>query len=154
MQDAKATAGMPTFSASAREARTSEPPAPFGSLLAGARARGVADGFEWLGLAAILINDRGEAMHVNPGAIALMGNLLYLDGGRLRARDPLADHSLAEAVRAALAEAAPRRFEIGTGNELAVHVAAMPADLNDPYQLLRAVILLRRAASRTGRRPL
>ena len=50
--------------------------APLAPLLAGARARGVADGFEWLGLAAVLLDDRGEVLHANCGAIELMGDLL------------------------------------------------------------------------------
>ena len=54
-----------------------------GPLLAGARARGVADGLEWLGLAAVLLDDRGEVLHVNSGAVELMGEDLYLQGGRL-----------------------------------------------------------------------
>jgi hypothetical protein len=120
------------------------PPPPFGSLLAGARARGVADGFAWLGLAAILIDDRGEALHVNPAAAELMGEGVYLEGGRLRARDPRADYALAAAVRAALDEGPPSRVEIGSAGDLVAHVAAMPADPDDPYQLLRAVVLLRR----------
>jgi hypothetical protein len=120
------------------------PPPPFGSLLAGARARGIADGFAWLGLAAILIDDRGEALHVNPAATELLGESIYLEGGRLRARDSGADYTLAAAVRAALNEGPPRRVEIDPASDLTAHVAAMPADPDDPYQLLRAVVLLRR----------
>ena len=32
---------------------------------------------EWLGLAAVLLDDRGEVLHANCGAIELMGDLLY-----------------------------------------------------------------------------
>lgn len=117
---------------------------PLGPMLAGARARGVADGLEWLGLAAILIDDRGEALHVNASAIELMGEALYLDGGRLRAVDVLADTALNDAIHAVLEEdAAAARVPLREG-ELHVHVAAMRAQGDDPYQLLRAVVLLRR----------
>ena len=51
---------------------------PLAPLLAGARARGVADGLEWLGLAAVLLDDRGEVLHVNRGAVDLMGEDLFL----------------------------------------------------------------------------
>src|ERR1700685_4850777 len=83
----------------------SEPPgrgAPLAPLLAGARARGVADGFEWLGLAAILLDDRGEVLHVNRRAVALMGEDLFLSSGRLRARDEEIDGALCVAIHRAL----------------------------------------------------
>ena len=143
----KADAASPNRFPNALDARGIEPPPPFGSLLAGARARGVADGFAWLGLAAILIDDRGEALHVNPAAVELMGEFVYLEAGRLRARDARSDYALAAAVRAALDEGPPNRVEIGPAGGLVAHVAAMPADPDDPYQLLRAVVLLRRERS-------
>lgn len=116
-------------------------------MLAGARARGVADGLEWLGLAAILIDDRGETLHVNASAIELMGDSLYLESGRLRAVDVLADSALTGAIHAVLERgvAAAARIPQREG-ELHVHVAAMRARDDDPYQLLRAVALLRRFA--------
>ena len=119
-------------------------PLPLGPLLAGARARGVADGFTWLGLAAILMDDRGEALHVNPGAVELLGDLLYMEGGRLRAREPSADAAIAEAVRAALVDGVASRAHVGPKGQLLVHIAAMPAEPDDGYQLLRAVALLSR----------
>ena len=119
---------------------------PLGPLLAGARARGVADGFSWLGLAAILVDDRGEALHVNPGAVELMGETLYLDGGRLHARDPQTDLLLADAFCDALTLGEARNLRLlGPEGEMWAHVAPMAADADDPYQLLRAVVLLSRA---------
>ncbi len=131
-----------------RERREPAQAPPLGPLLAGARARGVADGFAWLGLAAILLDDRGEALHVNPGAVELMGEALYLEGGRLRARDRAADISLSEAIRDALTLSVARNVRLaGADGEIWAHVAPMPADPDDPYQLLRAVALLRPAAA-------
>jgi hypothetical protein len=124
------------------ELRPAAPP-PLGPLLAGARARGVADGFAWLGLAAILIDDRGEALHVSPGAAELMAEYLYLEGGRLRARDRAADQALGEAVGAALTLGHTAKVRLPDG--IWAHVAPMPAEDDDPYQLLRAVMLLNRA---------
>ena len=119
---------------------------PLGPLLAGARARGVADGFAWLGLAAIRVDDRGEALHVNPGAVELMGDTLYLEKGRLRARDAQTDLLLADAFSDALALGEARNLRLtGPEGEMWAHVAPMAADPDDPYQLLRAVVLLSRA---------
>lgn len=124
-------------------------PPPLGPLLAGARARGVADGFAWLGLAAILLDDRGEALHVNPGAVELMGEMLYLEGGRLRARDRVADLGLSEAIRDALTLSVARNVRlVSAEGEMWVHLAPMPAEQDDHYQLLRAVALLSRAGDR------
>ena len=123
---------------------------PLGPLLAGARARGVADGFAWLGLAALLIDDRGEALHVNPGAVELMGETLYLEAGRLRALDPGADLALADAICDVLTLCDARNLRLGgPDGGILVHIAPMTADADDPYQLLRAVVLLSRV--REGR---
>lgn len=122
------------------------PAPPLGPLLAGARARGVADGFAWLGLAAVLIDDRGEALHVSDGAAALLGEALYMENGRLRGRERGADASLGEAIAAALIHGHVGNVRLADSQgELWVHVAPMAADDDDPYQLLRAVALLSRA---------
>lgn len=127
------------------ERRQATPP-PLGPLLAGARARGVADGFAWLGLAAVLIDDRGEALHVSSGAAELMSDSLFLEGGRLRAREFGADRALAEAIEAALADGRAGHLRLAAaGGELWLRIAPMPVDPDDPYQLLRVVALLSRA---------
>ena len=68
---------MKTFDNSIRSDRASAPPAaphgavaPLAPLLAGARARGVADGLELIGAAAALLGEDGEVLHVNARAIA------------------------------------------------------------------------------------
>jgi hypothetical protein len=118
---------------------------PLAPLLAGARARGVADGFEWLGLAAILLDDRGEVLHVNPRAIDLMGDDLFLSAGRLRARDPHIDATLGAAVRRAVNGGTSSNVAIpstsGHGN-VGARIAAMEGLDDDPFQLLRAVMIL------------
>ena len=127
--------------------------APRAPLLAGARARGVADGLEWMGLAAVLLDDRGEVLHVNPGAIELMGEHLYLAEGRLKAKTLLADLALGEAVRGALVEGvakqalAPESKGVGA---ICIEISPMPLDEDDPFQLLRAVAILHRVSD--GRR--
>jgi hypothetical protein len=128
-------------------------PPPLGPLIAGARARGVADGFAWLGLAAILIDDRGEALHVNAGAVEVMGETLFLEGGRLKARDPVVNLGLCEAIGDAITLGVARNLRVsGPDGETWVHVAPMPIAEEDPYQLLRAVALLSRAGDRLSRR--
>ncbi len=125
-----------------------EPPArgaPLAPLLAGARARGVADGFEWLGLAAILLDDRGEVLHVNRRAVDLMGEDLFLSSGRLRARDAEIDGALGVAIHRALGGGTSSRITIpsksGQG-AVGARIAAMDSLEEDPFQLLRAVAIL------------
>ncbi len=124
----------------------SAPPAsgaPLAPLLAGARARGVADGFEWLGLAAILIDDRGEVLHVNTRAVDLMGEDLFLSAGRLRARDAEIDGALGAAIRRALGAGASSHLAIPSKQgTVGARIAAMDSFDDDPYQLLRAVAIL------------
>ncbi len=65
----------------------------------------------------------------------------------MRARDPAADRELADAVRDALTLAQAQDVRVdGAEGEIWVHFAPMPAEEDDPYQLLRAVVLLSRAA--------
>jgi hypothetical protein len=117
---------------------------PLAPLLAGARARGVADGFEWLGIAAILLDDRGEALHANAGAIELMGAELYLQGGRLRARDLATDRALTEAISDAVISGVASRMVVQANDGVGVALRIAPMDTldDDPYQLLRAVAVL------------
>ena len=111
------------------------------------RARGVADGFEWLGLAAVLLDDRGEVLHANSGAIELMGEDLHVEGGRLRARKLAVDMQLASAIRQAIVEGTASSVvvcgELGQGG-LNARVAAMDSLDDDPFQLLRVVMILDR----------
>jgi hypothetical protein len=119
--------------------------APLAPLLAGARARGVADGFEWLGLAAILFDDRGEALHVNTRAVDMMGEDMFLIAGRLRARDAVVDAALGAAIRRAVAGGAASSVSVPLGDgrsRIRARVAAMDSLDDDPFQLLRGVAIL------------
>ena len=120
---------------------------PLAPLLAGARARGVADGLEWMGVAAVLLDDRGETLHVNTGAQELLGPGLYLEEGRLRASDPAADAALAASIRVLVEEGVAGAAEIPADPEsgrAAIRVKVEPLDMvaDDPYQLLRGVAVL------------
>jgi hypothetical protein len=121
--------------------------------LAGARARGVADGLAWLGLAAVLLDDRGEVLHVNSGAIELMGEDLFLQGGRLRARDGTVDAELSAAIHRTLSGGVASRLAIplesGHG-ELGARIGAIDSLEDDPFQLLRAVAILERQSGNSA----
>ena len=122
-------------------------------LLAGARARGMADAFELLGLAAVLLDEEGVALHVSARADRLVGRELTISPqGRLRAADLASDAALQATIDRALAgrgdEKAPIVLARGEGRPaLSLRVVAVNA-ANESAQLLRAVVLIERDGGR------
>ena len=119
--------------------------APLAPLLAGARARGVADGLELIGAAAALLDEQGEVLHLNARAMSLLGEDLVLADGRLRARDRALDRTLAEAIVSTVRDQVASRVALGDdalGDGLGVRIMPVTADADDSFQLLRAVAIL------------
>jgi hypothetical protein len=119
--------------------------APLAPLLAGARARGLADGLELMGVAAALLDEQGEVLHVNARALGLMGQALFLNGQRLRARGQEADESLAAAIDSSVRHRIASRVALGDGvaeGVAAVKILPVAADGEEAFQLLRAVAIL------------
>ncbi|MGD0719541.1 MAG: hypothetical protein ABR970_00645 [Roseiarcus sp.] len=123
---------------------------PLAPLLAGARARGMADAFEMLGVAAAFLDEGGLALHINDRARRLLGPQLWVDDGRLRAADADLDEALAAAIETALN--AGRRGDAATSfsfasesrGPLGLKVLPVAAEAHDPFQLLRVVVVLER----------
>jgi hypothetical protein len=128
-------------------------PAPLAPLLAGARARGMADAFALLGVAAAFIDEGGLALHVNDHARRVLGPQLWLDDGRLRAADVDLDEALNAAIESTLSDRAPTgaateiSFASDSRGAVAVKVMAIPSEARDPYQLLRAVVIIQKLGS-------
>lgn len=146
-RDERPTAGAP---GAIRGAAT-----PLAPLLAGARARGVADGLELIGAAAALLDEQGEVLHLNARALSLLGDHLVLAGGRLRARDRALDQTLAAAIDSTLRHQIASRVALGDAacaDGLGVRIMPVTAQADDSFQLLRAVAILepRGAAVRGG----
>ncbi|MGD0761653.1 MAG: hypothetical protein ABR929_00435 [Roseiarcus sp.] len=119
--------------------------APLAPLLAGARARGVADGLELIGAAAALLDEEGEVLHLNERATRLMGDGLYLCGHRLRARDRAADEMLAAAIGTTLRHGVASRVAVGESpgeGDFGVRIVPVASEGDEPFQLLRAVAIL------------
>jgi hypothetical protein len=125
-------------------------------LLAGARARGMADAFDLLGLAAIFLDDDGGALHVSARAMRLMGGALFLAGGRLRAACAPADAALQTALDAALAgreAAAPVLIASGASKpDISLRILGVSGQ-DESAQLVRAIVLIDGAGA-TSRRGL
>jgi hypothetical protein len=117
-------------------------------LLAGARARGMADAFELLGVAAAFIDEGGFMLHISDRARRLLGPQLWVDDGRLRAADVDLDEALGAAIESALINGAATHTatDISFASELrgvvAVKVLPIAAEARDPFQLLRAVVII------------
>ena len=124
--------------------------APLAPLLAGARARGVADGLELVGAAAALLDQQGEVLHLNDRARRLLGDDLVLAEGRLRARDGDDDQSLAAAIRSTVRNQVASRVSLSDrrrGEGLGVCIVPVAAEANEAFQLLRAVAIFEPSAA-------
>ena len=129
--------------------------APLAPLLAGARARGVADGLELIGAAAALLDEQGEVLHLNARALSLLGDHLVLAGGRLRARDHALDRTLTAAIDSTVRDHIASRVALGdeaAAGGLGVRIMPVIAEADESFQLLRAVAILepRVQACRSG----
>jgi hypothetical protein len=120
---------------------------PIAPILAGARARGVADALEILGVAAILLGAEGDVLYANEQARSLLVPHLRIVGERLTAADKTHQRGLEHLIKTAAAgekaEAHSLVLRRGVGVP-ALRLHATPIADDDPFQLLRAVIILDR----------
>ena len=136
--------------------------APLAPVLAGARARGMADAFELLGVAAAFIDEAGFALHINDHARRLLGPQLWVDDGRLRAADPDMDEALSAALESALSADAPHRaatniaFASDSRGAIGVKILPVGGEPDDRFQLLKAVVIIEKlgAPQKSGLRGL
>lgn len=120
---------------------------PIAPILAGARARGVADALEIVGIAAILIGADGDVLFANEQARALLVPHLKIVGERLEAVDKRHRGALAGLIETAVAgeKAEAHSLILRRGDGIpGLRLHATPIADGDPYQLLRAVIILDR----------
>jgi hypothetical protein len=145
-QDMKAQF-QPAGNASADEAPRFLTDPSLAPVLAGARARGMADALELLGVAAILVDECGFALHVNARARDLMGPQLRIDAGRLRASERELDAAIGAALESAVAGAVPAQgarigLAEGARGAAALRILPVVAETDESFQLLRAIVVL------------
>jgi hypothetical protein len=114
-------------------------------VIAGARARGIADAFEMIGEGAVLLDFSGSVLHVGPLAKPLLGCALAVTGGHVVAASRKAGEPLRRLLEAGLADDAPRVVEVDLlcaeeGMRQRVRMVRAPA--GDAYQLLASVLVL------------
>lgn len=113
-------------------------------VIAGARARGIADAFEMLGEGAILLDFSGSVLHVGAAAKPMLGCGLTIAGGHVVATSRKAAESLQRLLEAGLADDAPRVLEMDLlcaeeGMRQRVRMVRAPTDA---YQLLASVLVI------------
>ncbi|MBX9758589.1 MAG: hypothetical protein K2Y29_07405 [Beijerinckiaceae bacterium] len=114
-------------------------------IIAGARARGIADAFEMIGEGAILLDFSGSVLHVGPMAGPMLGCALAVTGGHVVALSRKATSPLQHLIEQGLADNAPRILEADLlcaeeGMRQRVRMVRAPSD--DAYQLLASVLVL------------
>jgi hypothetical protein len=137
-----AAAGGACAAASAAGARANV----IGPIIAGARARGVADAFELLGEAAILLDFSGAVLHVGASARPLIGCAVSIVSDHLAPASARSRSALQGLLEAGLAEGAAARLEADlpcaeSGMRQRVRLYRVD-DAGDPRQLLRSVLTL------------
>jgi hypothetical protein len=111
-------------------------------LLEGARARGMADALELIGVAAVLIDAAGMVLHVGGNATARMRGLVAVASRHLVGTDPASNRALQDVVAAATAgETRTATLKTPTMEELSIRAFPMPSDWDNPYQLMKAIIV-------------
>jgi hypothetical protein len=119
------------------------PPETLRPLLEGARARGLADAFELMGIPAVLIDTAGAVLHVGAGAAAQMGTSIAVASRHLVGVDPTSNRAVQDVVAAALAgETKTVELQVaGVRGGLSMRGVPMPRGWENPYQMLKAAIV-------------
>jgi hypothetical protein len=114
-------------------------------LLAGARARGMADAFDLMGKAAVLVGETGMALHVNRMAKEKMGSALAIVSRHLIGGNA-ADSS---ALQALIADAVAGRTHppltlARPDGQTPLRIEALPVvgAAGDPQQILKAIVTI------------
>jgi hypothetical protein len=114
-------------------------------LLAGARARGMADAFDLLGKAAILVGETGMTLHVNRAAQSKLGATLAVVSRHLIGADAAANSALQALIADAVAGRAHPRITLAGGegqSNLTIEALPIADAAGDPNQILKAIVVI------------
>jgi hypothetical protein len=113
-------------------------------LLAGARARGIADAFELLGKAAVLLDGSGMALHVNRIAKGFMGSTIAITRRHLIGADAEANTALQALIAAAIAGRPHPGVALSRTGQGPLLIEALPiaGAAEDAQQMLKAVLII------------
>ena len=138
--------GSPSFGPDTDVADVDGWPEILGPMLAGARARGVADALDLVGMAAILIDGTGRVLHASGRAIRAISPLIRVLEDHLVGYDAVTNDALQELVVGAVQtrrDGMTARFVDQEGRpRLFIRALPFPQENSDQPQLLRSVLLV------------
>jgi hypothetical protein len=114
-------------------------------LLAGARARGMADAFDLMGKAAILVGEMGMTLHVNQAAQAKLGAALAVVSRHLIGANSAANSALQALIAAAVTGRTHPPISLARGegrSDLTIEALPIAGAANDPNQVLKAIVVI------------
>lgn len=118
-------------------------------MLAGARARGIADAYEMMGLGTVLLSDSGRVLHASTRARAMMEGMLDIVSDHMVARTPEVNSAIGRMIAAVLAGEENQRdgivLESGAKRRVCVRATPVPGGETSAFQLLKAVVVLSEA---------
>lgn len=119
-------------------------------IIAGARARGMADAFEALGVAAVMLDWAGMALHISSHATRFVGTAagrgLSLVSATLISANPGANRALQKAIAEIVSgDTTENRRIVDSQAGVVFIIKPILGAENDRYQLLRALVLMESA---------
>ena len=127
----------------ARPLRETLPPEILAPLLAGARARGIADAYEMMGVGAVLLGHSGRVLHASERASRLLQDVASIVSEHLvgaAAETNAQIESLIGRWLAGEGEAATVLQSAVSGRRISLRVVDVPEVQGESVQLLKAVI--------------
>lgn len=120
-----------------------------GPLVAGARARGVADACELLGIAAVLIDGTGRVLHAGGRAHRALSPMVkiveeHLVGADSQSNDAL-QHLVAQAIDVAATASGSDEIAIRSEGglcEIRIRALRFPSGIGNGRQLLKAILIV------------
>ncbi len=112
-------------------------------MLAGARARGIADAYEMLGVGAVLLSDSGRVLHASDRACQLMRDMVSVTSDHLVGTNAEANAIIESLIGACLAGAdgaAATVSEPESGRRISLRIVNVPQGQGDCVQLLKSVM--------------
>ena len=115
-------------------------------LMAGARARGIADAYEMMGLGAILLDASGKVLHASQRAQTMMQGAISIVSEHMAGASPGLNKIIETVIAAGLAEngeAAPMAVIVtASGKRIGLRALQVPVAPEHSVQLMKAVAIL------------